>query len=205
MFDDQFIYQSYLKDLSICDRLIEYHKSSSNKIRGRAGGYNINEIKSSTDVAFLPESEEYEDYYKNLQIVVDEYVKKFKYAGDGFSWAPLEYANIQHYAPGEGFKTWHFERTLPTFPNSTRHLVYMTYLNDVCMFGETEWYYQQIKVKPKKGLTVIWPADWTFTHRGIITPTEEKYIVTGWFNYIQFDDKNNVILHPTIDPGLERK
>lgn len=204
MFDDQFIYQTYLKDLSICDRLIEHHKSSSNKRSGRVGGpYQVNEMKSSTDVTFLPGSEEYNDYYKNLQIIVDEYIKKFTYASYGASWGLLEYANIQHYAPGEGFKAWHFERSVPTFPNSTRHLVYMTYLNDVYMFGETEWYYQQIKIKPRKGLTVIWPADWTFTHRGIIAPAEEKYIVTGWFNYIQLDDKNNVVLHPTMDPGLE--
>ena len=37
-----------------------------------------------------------------------------------------------------------------------------------------------IKLKPKKGLTVIWPAEWTHTHRGIASMTQDKYIVTGW-------------------------
>jgi len=32
-------------------------------------------------------------------------------------------------------------------------------------------------------LTLIWPTDWTFTHRGVPSLTEEKYIVTGWFNF----------------------
>jgi hypothetical protein len=59
----------------------------------------------------------------------------------------------------------------------------MTYLNDVTDAGETEFFYQKIKMKPEKGLTLIWPADWTFTHRGIASPTQEKTIITGWFNF----------------------
>jgi hypothetical protein len=61
----------------------------------------------------------------------------------------------------------------------------MTYLNDVYNGGETEFYHQQLKVKPQKGLTLIWPADWTYTHRGIVAPDEEKIIVTGWWNFIK--------------------
>jgi hypothetical protein len=41
-----------------------------------------------------------------------------------------------------------------------------------------------VQVQPEKGLTVIWPADWTFTHRGIVSPTQDKWIVTGWFNFL---------------------
>ena len=59
----------------------------------------------------------------------------------------------------------------------------MTYLNDVENGGETEFYYQKIKVKPEKGLTLIWSADWTFMHRGITTINEDKYIITGWFEF----------------------
>ena len=60
----------------------------------------------------------------------------------------------------------------------------MTYLNDVEDKGETEFVLQNLKVKAEKGKTLIWPADWTHTHRGIISPTQEKYIVTGWFNFM---------------------
>ena len=59
----------------------------------------------------------------------------------------------------------------------------MFYLNDVEDEGETEFYYQKLKVKPKKGLTLIWPADWTHTHRGIPSKTQEKYIATGWYSF----------------------
>jgi hypothetical protein len=60
----------------------------------------------------------------------------------------------------------------------------MTYLNDVTDGGETEWEYQKIKIKPEKGLTVIWSADYTFSHRGITSLTQTKYITTGWYGYI---------------------
>ena len=60
----------------------------------------------------------------------------------------------------------------------------MTYLNDVTDDGETEFYYQKIKVKPQKGLTLIWPADWTHTHRGNTSKTQDKYIITGWYSFI---------------------
>ena len=60
----------------------------------------------------------------------------------------------------------------------------MTYLNNVKSGGETEWFYQNLKVKPQKGLTVIWPAIWTHTHRGLPAPKELKYICTGWYDYI---------------------
>ena len=47
--------------------------------------------------------------------------------------------------------------------------------------GETEFKYQKIKYKPVKGKSLIWPTDFTHTHRGIPSPTQEKWIATGWF------------------------
>ena len=52
----------------------------------------------------------------------------------------------------------------------------MIYLNDVHDRGWTEFFYQQHYEIPKAGKIVCWPSDWTHTHRGIISPTEVKYI-----------------------------
>jgi hypothetical protein len=60
----------------------------------------------------------------------------------------------------------------------------MTYLNTVTDQGGTEFLHQNLTVNAEQGKTLIWPADWTYTHRGVISPTQEKYIITGWFNYI---------------------
>ena len=64
-----------------------------------------------------------------------------------------------------------------------RILTFTTYLNTIEVDGETEFITQGIKVKPKKGLTVIFPSQWTHPHRGIPAPNEVKYIATGWFSH----------------------
>ena len=43
--------------------------------------------------------------------------------------------------------------------------------------------YQKLTTPAEKGLTLIWPTDFTHTHRGQISDTHEKYIITGWFGY----------------------
>ena len=57
------------------------------------------------------------------------------------------------------------------------------FLNDVPDGGGTEFaYYPEVKIKAKKGLSLIWPTDFTHTHRGIVSQ-HEKWIITGWFNH----------------------
>lgn len=174
----------YMDDTSICDKLIEYHKQSNLKREGTVGLKVNKKVKDSTDVAI-----EYSDLYyeytdKNLQPIVDLYKKKYIFSDLVGNWGIKEWVNIQHYASGgQAFKVWHNERSSTL--NSNRHLVFMTYLNDITDGGETEFYYQKIKVKPEKGLTLIWPSDWPFTHRGIPSPTQDKYIVTGWFSFLE--------------------
>ena len=89
--------------------------------------------------------------------------------------------NIQRYRSGQHFQRIHTERD--GLSSAHRLFAWMTYLNDVKQGGETEWYYQKLKIKPKKGLTVIWSADWTFTHKGHTTIDEDKYIITGWYDF----------------------
>ena len=57
----------------------------------------------------------------------------------------------------------------------------MTYLNSCD--GGTDFKNQGITIPATKGLTLIWPSEWTHTHKGIISNTSEKYIVTGWFGF----------------------
>lgn len=91
---------------------------------------------------------------------------------------------IQRYdAPDDAYKQWHCERTNLDPMNITRHLVWMIYLNDIDEGGETEFYYQKLKIKPKAGKMLVWTPDWIHTHRGVPAPKETKYIATGWFNH----------------------
>ena len=121
-----------------------------------------------------------EDYVKEFLQIFDRYLQKFSYVNDVQPFGLIENVNIQHNKPYEGFKTYHFERAGPS--TVWRHLVFQTYLNTVVDGGETEFFYLQYKCKAVKGKTVLWPADWTHTHRGNPPFSQNKYTITSWFN-----------------------
>lgn len=184
-----FIKEFYIKDLSVCHEIIDFFETSAIKNPGAcqdAKGNHLvdNTYKNCTD-AILDDNESlYWKYVNQLQICCEEYAAEFSFCNNYAPWRICEHINIQRYRPGQAFNEYHTERIGRTGIQSSRHLVFMTYLNDVNTGGETEFYHQKMFVKPKKGLTVIWPADWTHTHRGIPAPYDTKYIVTGWYNYV---------------------
>ena len=167
----------------ICDLLIEYYEQSDDKRLGIVGSGVNKEVKDSTDV-IVKDQRLAEIYHDKLKEIAHAYIKEYPWCNEYSPWGVSEDMSIQHYRPGQGFKGWHTERSVIEWPYSARHLVFMTYLNDVTDGGETEWFHQNLKIKPEKGLTVIWPADWMFTHRGVVSHTQEKYILTGWFHFL---------------------
>ena len=185
---NNFIMGWYAEDTSLCDKIIKCHKNNLTKTPGQVGlgdglHYGINKnYKDSTDSTLDNFHDLMQEYGSILQSCINKYVEKYEWSAKG-KFSNQETTNIQHYAVGGGYPAWHSERMTHLFPKCHRHLVYMTYLNTVECEGETEFYYQKIKIKPEKGLTLIWPADWTFTHRGNIVFKEDKYIVTGWLHY----------------------
>jgi len=180
---NDFIRGWYASDTSICDDLIRYFEESGEKKAGMVSGGIKPEIKSSTDV-MLEQGDIFDKYIQLLNEVVHKYIKIYPMVNYYSPWNLTEIPNVQKYNPTEAYYGWHTERVSGFGGNAARHMVFMTYLNDVLDGGETEFYHQNLKVKPVKGLTLIWPADWTFTHRGCPAPKEDKYIVTGWLSYV---------------------
>jgi len=184
--NNNFIDGWYLPDKKICDNLIKFFESNYEfQIDGKVGNNEVKKnVKNSKDINCKNHinNDIIKAYMIGLTKVIEEYKKKYKFCNEGITnWAVYEDFNIQRYLPTEGFYEWHTERA--SIRTSKRHLTFMTYLNDVDDDGETEWYYQKLKVKPEKGLTVIWGTDWTFTHRGISSKTQTKYIITGWYSF----------------------
>ncbi len=176
-------------DKLVCDNLIKYFENCKYKVAGKVGNSDEraiikDDIKKSTDLNIMNYNQDKEilDYYDELNKITTMYKDKYKYCDINMErWGIVEAWNIQRYKPNEGFVKYHTEVTGKAL--SQRHLVFMTYLNDVNDGGETEWYYQKLKVKPKKGLTLLWLPNWTYTHRGITSKTETKYICTGWYSF----------------------
>ena len=114
---------------------------------------------------------------ENRQIVDMPMMKMI--VGSYFRLAPL---NVLKYQAGRGsYSQWHAE----VFPEPSgealhRAAFFIYYLNDVEVGGETEFYFQNLKVSPRKGRLVIAPAGFTHTHRGNRPESGDKYILTSW-------------------------
>jgi hypothetical protein len=90
---------------------------------------------------------------------------------------------LQRTPPRGGYHVWHCEQDATEY--SSRVLVWTIYLNDVPYNeGETEFLWQGIRVNPKAGRCVLWPAAFTHHHRGNPVYTHDKYIATGWYTLI---------------------
>jgi len=186
-----FIESIMMDDISLCDDLIDYYHKS-NEYKQQVVGSNMGRNKNSTDVLVFPHSND-----KTIRKYIDflfSGLDSYRQVYDSFNYtiSIKEPFNIQHYKPNEGFLNWHCER----FEHQTnqRALVFMTYLNDVTDGGETEWLYQKVKFKPKKGLTVFWPTDFTHLHKGLVSPTQSKTIVTGWFHFLDHEQNYEILL-----------
>ena len=93
--------------------------------------------------------------------------------------------NIQRTDPG-GYFHWHSDdRYMAGRGNMTgyyRGVSYIYYMNTVNdqNNGYTEFYDGTI-IQPKQGHILLFPATWTYVHRGVPPITQTKYIMTGWW------------------------
>ena len=169
---------------SLCDDLITIFKDNKDKQTPGVVGPPLRvdpDEKTSTEVPIHP-SYDHPSFvlYKNfIGDIINRYEKKYPEVEDFSKFGMVESCQIQHYKPEEGFKKWHFERSSKA---ENRCLVFMTYLNDVPNAG-THFKYQELTTPAEKGLTLIWPTDFSHTHKGQITKKHEKYIITGWLGF----------------------
>lgn len=184
---NNFIMGFYIDDDKLCEDIIEFHKTSKTRYEGVTeylGVYKVDKtVKDSIDVILNENADLKLRYTNHLQNCINAYIKKYPWCNEYGSFADLEITNIQYYPANGGYFQWHTERGNGKLPCSARHLVFMTYLNDVTDAGETEFFHQKLKISPERGLTLLWGSDWTFTHRGIASPSQEKYITTGWLSF----------------------
>ena len=50
--------------------------------------------------------------------------------------------------------------------------------------GETEFLYYPTRIKPEEGKFILFPGSFTHTHRGNQPLSGDKYILTGWVEYL---------------------
>lgn len=122
----------------------------------------------------------YDEFIRGLADCFDHYRATFSILKD-FK-VSAHNMKIQKTAPGAGYHVWHTENDC--IINSNRVLVFAYYCNTLAPEegGETEFLYQRVRVPAVENTMVIFPADFTHTHRGnTVLGEQNKYIITGWF------------------------
>lgn len=176
----------------ICDGIIEkfrqQYQSKQTMYLEAPRGYHYSQLLSDHYPRPLVER-----YLHGLSSVVFNYMKAYEFCRPTHigAYGIDNHINIQYWEPNSSYGKLHSERhrKMPL-----RNFFYITYLNDVTDNGETEFHYQNIKVQPRKGLTIISPAEWTHTHRGLPT-SQDKFIATGWLEYQQKIEDPLIYIH----------
>jgi hypothetical protein len=182
------IYDGYLTKES-CDQMITFFKNKSkfNQTLTRLQSENISPLLKNDETLFLNE-DNIEDWFPNhkliffnFDIALKNYLSHTK-LDELYVNSKLNYTSfrLQKTIPGGGYHIWHVEHGINQ-PN--RVLAFTIYLNDVEKGGETEFLHQSIRVSPKFGRIVIWPAGFPYVHRGNPPLSGEKYILTSWINF----------------------
>ncbi|MBA59057.1 MAG: 2OG-Fe(II) oxygenase [Gammaproteobacteria bacterium] len=185
-----FIGSWIMNPLSICDELIAYFESNQNKQKrgSTANGENL-DAKNSVDIKISPKdlklsgNEVFEKYFHNLFSCYQDYVADWPFLTTFAGNLEVGGFNLQRYKRGQHFQNVHTERS--SLSTLHRIFVWMTYLNDVDQEegGSTFFSHYDLTIQPRKGLTLIWPAEWTHAHRGNVLRADSKYIITGWMHF----------------------
>ena len=171
---NQFIHGYYMdeNDIKICDELISYFKNTPEaKI-----AFNNNNI----DTCFVFDIKLRAKYNAIMTKMIANYYKMYPFAfieNAGFT----EHLAINCYDSGKG-RTWS-EELLPNPTIRYRHFGFNTFLTDNGEESvELNFFHQKISLKTEKGLTFIWPENWTHNNSLSNPNNKENYVLSGYIS-----------------------
>ena len=178
-----------------CDHVIKKFDADPNKKDGVVGAKIKRvdkKLKNTKDIFISSQSDWIEEdkiFYDSLNIGLQEYhdylydINKNCCRGFPnpiFGTSDTGY-KVQKYEPN-CFYDWHHDWSMTANPVASRIYTFMWYLNTIQIKdnGYTE-FVDGTKIQPKAGTLIIFPATWTYLHRGY-PPKVEKYLCNGWIH-----------------------
>ena len=166
---------------ALCRQMIErFEAATDEQYQGRIGQtfQEDQSVKRSTDLV-VSGKPHWKDVDRALFLSLKAALSELRGAFPFFKGRFKDYGYaIQRTLPGEYYH-WHIDGGSHQFAD--RQLVAVWYLNDVAgPGGETEFLYQQVKIRPQTGKLILFPPFWTHEHRGVTLRQGVKYIATTW-------------------------
>ena len=181
---------SWIIETDICDSIVKHFEEHTEKHTQGVMGSGLNlQKKNRKDISFspkeinLPGNNAFRKYFESLFQCYQDYNKQWPFLEKNIERLDIGRFNIGRYQAGQHFQDVHCERC--SMGSMHRVFAFMTYLNDVDEGGSTYFNHYDIDIKPIKGLSLIWPAEWTHAHKGNIIKKGNKYIITGWLDFVE--------------------
>jgi hypothetical protein len=185
--------QKYSIPDRLCSDIITMYELENIKFEGSTIGGVQKDVKDTTDL-IIPkhdvkwskiESFLYEELSKGLAGYIQQIdiintpnsVKNYKHFND----LQVDNFMIQKYDKQQGKYIYHNDYYADHILHRERVITFLWYLNTVDEGGETEFWGGKFFIKPEVGKLLLFPASWTFPHRGKVPISNDKYIITGWF------------------------
>ena len=202
MKDNTFIgvYENVLTETQ-CEEIIDYFEKSSNSFSVEGDEMSH---RNDEQLFIYPDSDTklFNFINESVEKCYNLYMSRYWVIKNNNIHFGQDHLKIQKTSPRGGYHTWHCE--INTLEVVDRCLVWILYLNTIPKGeGETEFLWQGVRIQPKAGTMVIWPAFFTHPHRGNPVYSCSKYIATGWGHYqseseyvedyFEHDDENHFI------------
>ena len=179
----------------LCSDIITMYELENTRYPGLTMGGLLKDIKNTTDM-IIPKNnpmwtkietflynelsnalKKYLIHIDDDNFNIDDRPSKFTYFNSEN--LHIDWFMVQKYDMQDGKYIYHSD----SLNESNRHRVitYLWYLNDVTDGGETEFWGGKYDIKPETGKLLLFPACWSFPHRGKMPISNDKYIITGWF------------------------
>lgn len=173
-----FIEAYQVEDDTLCDEIVDYFHASPalHNVVG-AEGDPLRAARRSTDM--LLKQGQNDDllmrYLEHIKEIAEAYMNTYPQASSNLG--IVEPLQIRRYLPGEGVYADQWESSHAGARH--RFLGFLTYLNDVDDGGGTQFIYQGVTMPAKKGRTLVWPCEFTHTHKDEVSNQGTKYVITG--------------------------
>ena len=189
---------SWIIDNSLCDELVVYFEqnqaSHKQGVTGNKSSINLDD-KNRIDLTISPKdinlskNKIFKKYFEDIFECYKDFSDTWPYLKKIARNLDIPAFNVGRYKTGQHFQSIHCERA--GLGSLHRLFAFMTYLNNVEEGGTTYFDNYNLEIQPKKGLTLIWPAEWTHTHRGNKVIKGTKYMITGWMCFAVDETKTN--------------
>ena len=185
---------SWIVDAAPLDEIINYFNlsNSDHDVGKTEKGLIDKEKKDCIELSITPKKVKeakldfFIKYFNILRDCYDDYKSQWELFESNWNQIHIGAFFIEKFLVSGHHLDFHYDRK--NIYSSHKSLSWITFLNNVKKDeGELVFKYFDHSIKPKKGLTLIFPSDWMYMHKQNILKTQDKFILKGNIKFTELE------------------